>query len=58
MNKKYKFLNSNGVYFVSFAVVYWIDVFTRPAYFDVLEKSIRYCRQEKGMELICLLFYA
>jgi len=51
MNKKYKFLNSNGVYFVSFAVVYWIDVFTRPAYFDVLEKSIRYCRQEKGMEL-------
>jgi len=56
MSRKYKFFNSNGVYFVSFAVVYWINVFTRPAYFDILEKSIQYCRQEKGMELYAFCF--
>jgi hypothetical protein len=29
MSRKYKFLNKEGLYFVSFAPVNWIDVFTR-----------------------------
>ncbi len=29
MSRNYKFHNPVGVYFVSFAVVEWIDVFTR-----------------------------
>ena len=29
MSRNYKFKNPEGVYFVSFAVVEWIDVFTR-----------------------------
>ena len=29
MSRSYKFSNPNGLYFVSFAVVYWIDVFAR-----------------------------
>jgi len=32
MSRKYKFHNKEGIYFVSFAVVYWIDVFIREAY--------------------------
>lgn len=45
-----------GVYFVSFATVHWVDVFTRQAYFDILAESIEHCRREKGMELFAYCF--
>ncbi|AXG71766.1 hypothetical protein KORDIASMS9_04024 [Kordia sp. SMS9] len=56
MSRNYKFYNKNGLYFVSFATVNWIDVFTRQMYFDVLAASVNYCRAEKGMELYCYCF--
>ncbi len=40
----YKIRNKEGIHFVTFAVVEWVDVFT------VLD-SIRYCQQEKGLIL-------
>jgi len=51
MSRNYKFYNPVGVYFVSFAVVEWIDVFTRNEYKDILLDSLRYCQKEKGMEI-------
>ena len=51
MSRNYKFCNPGGVYFVSFAVVEWIDVFTRNEYKDIVLDSLRYCQQEKGMEI-------
>lgn len=51
MSRKYKFHNKSGLYFVSFATVNWIDVFTRQCYFNILFESVNYCRSEKGMEL-------
>ncbi len=56
MSRNYKFHNPSGVYFVSFATVYWIDVFTRQAYFKLLAESVAYCRKEKGMELFAYCF--
>ncbi|MEE9363067.1 MAG: transposase [Cellulophaga sp.] len=56
MSRKYKFHNKGGLYFVSFATVYWLDVFTRQLYFDVLAESVNYCRAEKGMELYAYCF--
>lgn len=56
MSRNYKFHNPAGVYFVSFATVCWIDVFTRQVYFNVLAKSIAYCRKEKGMEVFVYCF--
>ncbi|KAB8153111.1 transposase [Kordia sp. TARA_039_SRF] len=53
MSRKYKFHNASGVYFISFATVYWLDVFTRQLYFDILTDSIDYCRKYKGMKLYC-----
>ena len=35
MSLKYKFRNPDGVYFVSFAVQGWIDVFTRNEYKNI-----------------------
>ncbi len=56
MSRNYKFHNPSGLYFVSFATVNWIDLFTRQVYFDVLEESITYCRAKKGMELYAYCF--
>lgn len=56
MNRKYKFNNPTAAYFVSFATVFWIDIFTRQAYFSILEASIEYCRKEKGMEVFAYCF--
>lgn len=51
MSRKYKFLNKEGLYFVSFAIVYWLDVFVRDIYFDTMLQSLNFCRKEKGMEI-------
>ncbi len=56
MSRKYKFHNKTGLYFVSFATINWIDVFTRQVYFNVLASSVDYCRKEKGMELYAYCF--
>ncbi|HKK64010.1 MAG TPA: transposase [Bacteroidales bacterium] len=49
MSRKYKFRDPDGVYFVTFGTVYWIDVFSRPVYKDILVESINYCVKEKGL---------
>ena len=49
MSRKYKFRNPESVYFVSFATVNWIDVFTRPLYKDILVESFNYCIENKGL---------
>lgn len=56
MSRNYKFYNKEGLYFVSFATVYWIDVFVRQIYLDILVDSVNYCRTKKGMELYCYCF--
>lgn len=43
--------NSDGAYFVSFATVYWIDVFIREIYFQAIIESLAFCRKEKGMQI-------
>lgn len=51
MSRNYKFHNPEGLYFVSFAVVGWLDVFTRNEYKDLLLESLEFCQQKKGMEI-------
>lgn len=51
MSTKYKIRNQEQLYFVSFSVVYWIDVFIRSEYKDELLDSLRYCQKEKGLEV-------
>jgi hypothetical protein len=40
MNTKYKYYDPDGIYFFSTAVVYWIDVFTRTRYKDIVMHSL------------------
>ncbi len=51
MSRKYKFKDGDKLYFVSFAVVGWIDLFVRKEYKDVVVKSLQYCIEKKGLEL-------
>ncbi|GAF04254.1 transposase [Saccharicrinis fermentans] len=51
MSRNYKFHNPEGVYFVSFAVVECLDVFTRNEYKDILLENLGYCQKHKGMEI-------
>lgn len=52
MSRNYKFHNPDGVYFVSFAVIGWLDVFTRNEYKNIVVESLRYYQQEKGIEIL------
>ena len=40
MSRKYKFSDQDKLYFVSFAVVYWIDLFIRKEYKDIIISSL------------------
>lgn len=51
MSTKYKFRDQNQLHFVSFSVVYWIDLFIRNEYKQILLDSWKYCIENKGMEL-------
>ncbi|WP_167618079.1 REP-associated tyrosine transposase [Maribellus sediminis] len=57
MSRKYKFHNPDGVYFVSFAVEGWVDVFTRNEYKNILIDNLKYCQEHKGLEIFawCIL---
>ncbi|MDX5348619.1 MAG: transposase [Hymenobacteraceae bacterium] len=51
MSTKYKIRTQQHPYFLTFAVVSWVDVFTRKAYKDILLESLQFCQQQKGLEL-------
>ena len=49
MSTKYKFLDPEGIYFVSFATVGWVDVFTKIEIKRIFVESLRYCINNKGL---------
>jgi REP element-mobilizing transposase RayT len=51
MSTKYKYHDQDGIYFISTAVIYWIDVFTRRLYKDIIIDSLDFCCKEKGLIL-------
>lgn len=51
MSRKYKIRNSEGIYFISFSVVYWIDVFIRNEYKNIFIESLKYCQEYKGLRV-------
>src|SRR5690554_5108952 len=47
----FKIHNHQQPHFITFAVVDWIDVFTRPIYKKVIVDSLNYCRDNKGLQI-------
>ncbi len=52
MSRKYKFHNKESLYFVSFATVYWIDLFVRETYFSIIVDNLNFY-SGKGMDIFC-----
>jgi len=47
----YKIRDQHGVHFITFAVVQWIDVFSRYCYVETVLNSLQFCIKEKGLNL-------
>jgi len=43
------------LYFVTFTVIHWLDVFIRKEYKDIFLESLRYCQENKGLELCAFI---
>jgi putative transposase len=43
MGKKYAIRDKEAMYFISFATVGWVDVFSRKEYRDILIENLQYC---------------
>ncbi|PVV49402.1 transposase [Chryseobacterium sp. HMWF035] len=46
-----KFYNPEGLYFISFAVLGWLDVFIRNEYKEIFLESLRFCQKNIGVEI-------
>jgi putative transposase len=59
MSTKYKIRDPEKLYFLTFAVVAWVDVFTRKEYKDILIDSLKFCQVQKGLQLyaFCPIMY-
>ena len=51
MSKAYQIHNQSSVYFLTFQVVGWVDIFTRQCYRDLVIESLDYSRKHKGLKL-------
>ncbi|HRH03641.1 MAG TPA: transposase [Bacteroidia bacterium] len=51
MGESYQIRNPQGLYFLTFQVVGWADIFTRKIYRDILIDSFEFCRKQKGLKL-------
>ena len=45
----YRIRDQQGIHFITFAVVEWVDVFTRSMYCDIVVEGLRHCVREKGL---------
>ena len=51
MSTGYKIAEGTGAYYLTFQIVGWVDLFTRQVYKDIVIESLKYCQQNKGLEL-------
>ena len=51
MGRKYAIRDKGAVYFVTFTVVNWIDVFIRNDYKEIIIDSLKYCQTNKGLNV-------
>lgn len=47
----YKIRDQFGLFFMTFTVVDWIDLFSRKLYRDILIKNMQHCRLHKGLSV-------
>ncbi|ANI90083.1 transposase [Arachidicoccus ginsenosidimutans] len=51
MSFAYTIKDQHALYFVTFTVHQWVDVFSRKEYRDILIENLRYCQHHKGLKI-------
>ena len=56
-SENYRVEKQDAVYFLTFTVTDWVDVFTRLNYRSIIVESLAFCRKNKGLKLYawCLM---
>jgi REP element-mobilizing transposase RayT len=47
----YQIKNQSAAYYLTFQIVFWIDFFSYKKYRDVIIESLKFCQQDKGLEI-------
>lgn len=57
MSDQYQARDPEGIYFLTFTIVDWVDIFTRVSYKEIIINSLKYCQSKKGLTLYayCLM---
>lgn len=51
MSERYKYVPSCFPSFITLTIVDWVDLFIRPEYFRILDQSLNYCIENKGLRI-------
>lgn len=51
MSTGYQIKDQEGLYYLTFQVINWIDIFTRQIYRDIVIENLKYCQQNKGLQV-------
>jgi REP element-mobilizing transposase RayT len=49
MGTGYQVYDQHGMYFLTFTIVDWVDIFSRKRYRDIITENLAYCIREKGL---------
>ena len=47
----YQIKDQEALYYLTFQVVFWVDIFTRQSYREIIIDSLKHCQQAKGLEI-------
>ena len=51
MSTGYQIKDQEGLYYLTFQVINWIDIFTRKLYRDIIIENLKYCQENHAIEL-------
>jgi REP element-mobilizing transposase RayT len=51
----YQIKDQTAAHYLTFQIVYWIDLFSRKSYRDIVIDSLRYCNKEKGLDIFAFV---
>jgi putative transposase len=51
MPDSYVIKDQKGMYFLTFQVVAWVDIFTRKRYKDIVVDAFNFCIKNKGLQV-------
>jgi putative transposase len=47
----YQIRDQHAIYFITFSVVEWVDVFSRSLYSNIIVESLTFCQRNKGLKI-------